>query len=77
MSVPEIRSRPAAVEKVSDRLEQWFSAEGPRTLGGLIEAFGEKSFAIAFIVLMAIPALPLPTGGVTHVLEVITIAAGA
>lgn len=33
--------------------------------------FGEKSFAVAFIVLMGVPALPLPTGGVTHVFEVI------
>lgn len=72
MSVPEIRSRPAPVEKVSDRLEQWFGAEGPRTLGGLIDAFREKSFAVVFIVLMAVPALPLPTGGITHVLEAIT-----
>lgn len=58
--------------RVSDRLERWIGAEGPRTLGGLIDTFGEKSFAVAFIVLMAVPALPLPTGGATHVLEVIT-----
>jgi hypothetical protein len=58
--------------RVSDRLERWISAEGPRTLGGLVDTFGEKSFAVVFIVLMAIPALPLPTGGATHVLEVIT-----
>jgi hypothetical protein len=59
-------------EKVSDQLERWFREEGPRTLGSLIDMFGEKSFAVVFIVLMAVPALPLPTGGVTHVLEVIT-----
>jgi hypothetical protein len=59
-------------EKVSDQLERWFGEEGPRTLGSLIDMFGEKSFAVVFIVLMAVPALPLPTGGVTHVLEVIT-----
>jgi hypothetical protein len=34
--------------------------------------FGERSFAIVFVLLMAVPALPLPTGGVTHVFEVIT-----
>ena len=38
----------------------------------MTEAFGEKAFAVLFIVLMAVPALPLPTGGVTHVLEVVT-----
>jgi hypothetical protein len=34
--------------------------------------FGERSFAIVFALLMALPALPLPTGGATHVLEIIT-----
>jgi hypothetical protein len=34
--------------------------------------FGEGSFAVTFVLLMALPALPLPTGGATHVLEVIT-----
>ena len=59
-------------QKVSDQLERWFRGEGPRTLGRLTKAFGEKSFAVVFIVLMAVPAIPLPTGGVTHVFEVIT-----
>jgi hypothetical protein len=39
----------------------------------LIDVFEERSFAIVFVLLMAVPALPLPTGGVTHVFEVITI----
>ena len=34
--------------------------------------FGERSFAIVFVLLMALPALPLPTGGATHLLEVVT-----
>jgi hypothetical protein len=58
-------------EKVSDQLERWFHRDEPRTLGSLIEFFGAKAFAVLFIVLMAVPALPLPTGGVTHVLEVV------
>ncbi len=33
--------------------------------------FGERSFAVIFALLMALPALPLPTGGATHVLEVV------
>jgi hypothetical protein len=33
--------------------------------------FEEKSFATLFVLLLAIPALPLPTGGVTHVFEAI------
>ena len=59
-------------QKVSDQLEGWLRGEGPKTLGSLIELFGERSFAILFVLLMALPALPLPTGGATHVLEVIT-----
>jgi hypothetical protein len=57
---------------VSDRLERWFLGDEARTLGSLIDLFGEKSFAVVFVVLMAVPALPLPTGGVTHVFEVVT-----
>jgi hypothetical protein len=59
-------------EKVSVQLERWLGGEEPKTLGGLIDMFGQGSFAIAFVLLMALPALPLPTGGATHVLEVIT-----
>jgi hypothetical protein len=40
-------------------------------LGGLIGLFEEKSFAILFVLLLGVPALPLPTGGVTHVFEII------
>jgi hypothetical protein len=57
--------------RVSDLVEQWLAENQPRTLGDLVEAFGEKSFAIVFIVLLGVPALPLPTGGVTHVFEAI------
>jgi hypothetical protein len=64
--------RVSAGEKLSDQLERWLRAEGPKTLGSLIDALREKGFAAVFVVLMATPALPLPTGGVTHVLEVIT-----
>jgi hypothetical protein len=67
MSTPEVRE-----VKVSDQLERWLRGDQPKTLGGLIDVFGEGSFAITFVLLMALPALPLPTGGATHVLEVIT-----
>jgi hypothetical protein len=59
--------------RVSDELEGWFNGDGDKTLGGLIAFFGEKSFALLFVVLMATPALPLPTGGATHVFEVVVI----
>jgi hypothetical protein len=61
----------SAPEKVSDQLERWLEGDGEKTVGGLIDAFGAGSFAVIFVVLMAVPALPLPTGGVTHVFEVI------
>jgi hypothetical protein len=59
-------------EKVSDQLERWLSGSRPQTLGSLIDLFEEKGFAVIFVVLMAPSALPIPTGGVTNVLEVIT-----
>jgi hypothetical protein len=59
------------MQRLSDRLERWFSSPGPKTVGSLTEVFGEKSFAVLFVLLLAVPALPLPTGGVTHVFELI------
>jgi hypothetical protein len=42
-------------------------------LGRLVELFEEKSFAILFVLLLGVPALPLPTGGATHVFEIIAV----
>jgi hypothetical protein len=58
-------------ERLSDQLEGWLRGEEPKTIGSLIDVFEEKSFAVLFVLLLALPALPLPTGGVTHVFEVI------
>lgn len=63
----------AAPAKLSDELERWLASDGEKTLGGLIDAFGAKSFAVLFVVLLGVPALPLPTGGATHVFEVIAV----
>ena len=60
-------------EKVSDQIERWLASEGEKTLGSLIDVFEEKSFALVFILLLGVPALPLPTGGATHVFEIISI----
>jgi hypothetical protein len=57
--------------RLSEDLRRWSTAEGEKTVGTLSEAFGEKSFAVLFILLLAVPALPLPTGGATHVFEAI------
>ncbi|HZE04354.1 MAG TPA: exopolysaccharide biosynthesis protein [Solirubrobacteraceae bacterium] len=66
-----MNSGTAAPPKLSDQLERWLTGKGDKTLGGLVDAFGDKSFAILLVVLLAVPALPLPTGGVTHVFEII------
>jgi hypothetical protein len=58
-------------EKFSYRLETWLKSNNQKTLKDLDRVFAEKSFAIIIMILMAIPALPLPTGGVTHVFEII------
>lgn len=55
----------------SQELEKWLRSDRPKTLASLIEVFGERSFAIIVLLLMIIPALPLPTGGISHVLEIV------
>jgi hypothetical protein len=59
-----------------ERLEGWLGADGPKTLGGLDDLFKEKGFVVLILFLMSIPALPLPTGGITHVFEAITVLLG-
>lgn len=68
-----------AVERgpFSDQLERWLKSDDPKTVGKLGEVFGEKSFAVTVLLLMFIPAVPAPTGGITHVFEVITVIIGA
>ncbi len=61
----------AQPEKVSEALARWLDSDSGKTLGSLIEVFEEKSFAILFVLLLGVPALPLPTGGATHVFEII------
>jgi hypothetical protein len=60
------------VPSAGDQLQAWLHSDGDKTLGALITTFEEKAFALVFILLMGLPALPLPTGGATHVFEVIT-----
>lgn len=59
--------------ELSEALERWLQGAGDKTLGSLIDLFEEKSFAVLFVLLLAVPALPLPTGGATHVLVVIAV----
>jgi hypothetical protein len=74
-----VRSDPAGRErdlhgrKLSDALACWLTGDGDKTLGRLVEMFEEKSFAILFVLLLGVPALPLPTGGATHVFEIVAV----
>jgi hypothetical protein len=65
--------RRGMADSVSDELERWLQSDGEKTLGSLVELFERKSFAILFVLLLGVPALPLPTGGATHVFEIIAV----
>src|SRR6476661_816935 len=60
-------------EQFSHQLERWLSSDETKTLGALGDVFAEKSFAVTILLLMFLPALPLPTGGISHVFEAITV----
>ena len=57
--------------KFSRKLQKLLTSDRPITLRVITDGFSEKSFAILFLLLLAIPALPLPTGGITHIFEII------
>lgn len=60
-------------ERFSDELERWLRSDKAKTLGAMNDVFAEKALAVTILLLMFVPALPLPTGGVTHVFELITV----
>jgi hypothetical protein len=70
-SASEVPKGDASRASFSDELEHWLDGEGDKTLAALLELFGKRSFAVVFVLLLGVPALPLPTGGATHVFEII------
>jgi hypothetical protein len=60
-------------DPISVQLERWLESDGEKTVASLIDLFEEKSFAILFVLLLGVPALPLPTGGATHVFEIMAV----
>src|ERR687893_12573 len=58
---------------VSDELEAWVRSDAEKTIGGLLDVFEQRAFAIVFVMLLGVPALPIPTGGATHVFEVVAV----
>jgi hypothetical protein len=63
-------------ERFSSQIERWLGDDTPKTLRELEKVFDERSFAVAVMLLMFPSALPIPTGGITHVLEIITLLLG-
>jgi hypothetical protein len=54
----------------TDTLEHWLNDDSPKSLGDLGNVFAEKSFAAATVLLMIVGGLPIPTGGVALLFEV-------
>jgi hypothetical protein len=62
---------------ISDELAAWLEGDGEKTLAGLVDVFDEKAFALLFVLLLGVSALPLPTGGATHVFDVVAVLVAA
>jgi hypothetical protein len=75
-TTPPQEPRPSS-EKVSDQIERWLDASDDHTVGALLDLFEEKGFALLFIILLGVSALPLPTGGATHVFDIIAVLVAA
>lgn len=73
MDLVNVASTAQSALRFSEELERWLASDEPKTLGAMGGVFAEKSFAVTIMLLMIVPAIPLPTGGVTHVFEVITV----
>jgi hypothetical protein len=57
--------------RFSARLESWLKQDESKTIGALTGLLGERRFALVLTVLLFPSAIPIPTGGVTHVLELV------
>ncbi len=58
---------------LGERLQAWLESDEPKTIRGLLDHFGPQAFAMAFVLFAAPSALPIPTGGLTDVLNVIAV----
>ena len=61
---------------LSEQLEHTLN-EPQVTIGALADVLDERGFAIVLMILMIPAALPIPTGGVTHVLEIFAVVIAA
>jgi len=60
-------------DRFSHDLETWLEQDAPKTVGSLTDLIDEKSFAVVTLLLLIPSALPIPTGGVTHLFELIAV----
>jgi hypothetical protein len=60
-------------DRFSHELEAWLDQDGSKTVGSLTDVIDEKSFAVVTLLLLIPSALPIPTGGVTHLFELIAL----
>src|SRR5262245_47252366 len=73
-------ARPASAEEpdagrggFSDDLEACLQESEHLTLGNLVDVLDERGFALVLMLLLFPSALPIPTGGVTHVFELVAV----
>jgi hypothetical protein len=59
-----------APPRASELIRQWQRSPADKTLGGFVDAMDAKGFALLLIILLGPSALPIPTGGLTHVFEI-------
>jgi hypothetical protein len=58
----------------SEDLEAWLQESEHLLLGNLVDVLDERGFALVLMLLLLFPsALPIPTGGVTHVFELVAV----
>jgi hypothetical protein len=70
-----IRVNPVGLQRAeafSHELEKWLDDDTPKSIQSLGEVFAEKGFAVTILVLMIVSAIPLPTGGITQVFQMIS-----
>lgn len=62
---------PSQEPPASEQIRRWRESDDEKTVGGFVDAMGTGGFALIFIITMGLPALPIPTGGITNVFEVV------
>lgn len=74
---PNTKSTQEYIEPFSQELESWLKDKNKKTINDLEDVFGPRSFAIMILLFMALPALPIPTGGISHIFEIIAVTIAA